>query len=143
MEGDTTNDVDDRLVQVLVCDRDVLAMLNWRRHEFIALPAIADVPSDAVVTAVNWDYNCRAFVLTLRHPSFARVPKGDLIPRLPFGTLETCVFRIPTGPQLEAPRIVDVLPDLRAKAREMGYLPDEAPAPKPPPKSWEFLGPPR
>lgn len=120
---------DGRLIQLLVQDRDILDLLNWRHAEYVALPGIADVPKDAVVTAVNWDFSRRAFVLTVSHPSFEVVPHGQLIPIRPaLAVIDR--YLLPFDQASEA-------------ANPPGPAGSGAPAMPEPRRPWEFLGDPK
>lgn len=62
--------------------KDVLQMaIGFRRvADAIAVPCLPDIPEDAELLSVHFDYAYGAFNFVLFHPSFAEVPDGGMIP---------------------------------------------------------------
>lgn len=54
------------------------AMAKWPEH--VMLPVIQDLPDNAVVERIRFDFERRAFVAAVSHPTFDVVPPGALPP---------------------------------------------------------------
>ncbi len=84
---------------------ELLTLLwEWRRHQIITLPVLADLPADCEILEVHYTHSMRAFEFLLWHPSFPEVPDGGLIPS--HGTFQYEVVRF-ERPKGDEPIVVD------------------------------------
>jgi hypothetical protein len=61
-------------------NEQILSMLNWDQHQFIALPITKGLPDGARIDAVNYYFDRHCFLARVYHESFDVVPNGCVIP---------------------------------------------------------------
>lgn len=66
--------------------KDLLMMGSTDPSRYFQI--ITDLPPDAKLVAVHYDYVRQGFAMVFEHESFDRVPEGCMLPMLPAATIQ-------------------------------------------------------
>jgi hypothetical protein len=77
----TSMTIRDRRLKRFVLDREtLLRILNWRPGGTLYSVHVRDIPDDAELVGIDYDWSYQSFTCVARHPSFEEVPEGSVIP---------------------------------------------------------------
>lgn len=65
---------------LVVPTRLIVGILNWKRHQFMALPDLSDMPNDVLAESVNFSLERQAWVICLSSEEWPDTPDGQELP---------------------------------------------------------------
>lgn len=65
---------------LVVPTRLIVGILNWKRHQFMALPDLSAMPNDVLAESVNFSLERQAWVICLSSVEWEDTPGGQELP---------------------------------------------------------------
>lgn len=67
---------------LVVPTRLIVGILNWKRHQFMALPELPDMPDDVLAENVAYSIERHAWVICLSSTEWEDTPGGQELPHI-------------------------------------------------------------